>query len=130
MVNTASTRISFRRKDSILFSDEDVLLVDESHSALIRKLHQSFARFQTPGMVREPLKEWLTDTLYEEDYQRTNARLAGKTWKTMDFDTVAFLLGFQGCLGQYEELALLPYFFEILLRAESWVGPFVLLIAS
>ena len=124
------TKISFLRKDSGLFRDEAVLLVDQSHAALIHKLHEAFARFQTRGMIREPLKEKLTDTRYEEDYQQANARLAAKTWKTMDLNTAAFLIGFQGCLGQDEELALLPFFFEILLRAESWVWPFELVIAS
>ena len=128
MPNTAPTKISFCRKDSGLYGDEIVPLVDESHSALIRKLHDALARFQTPGVIREPHPKKLADTRYEQEYQQANARLAAKTWKTMDLDTAAFLIGFQGCLGEKELLALLPFFFEILLRAESWVGLFDLVV--
>jgi len=130
MPNTLPTSVSFQRKDSGVYGDEVVSLVDETHAALILKLYEAFARFQTSGAIREPLKEKLTDTLYEEDYQQANARLVGKTWKTMDLDTAAFLIGFHGCLGVNESLAILPFQFEILLRAESWVWPFVLLITS
>ena len=103
-------------------------LVDNSRGDLIRKLYVAFARFQNPGVIRKARDKELTDTLYEQDYKQANARLADKTWKSMDLDTAAFLIGFQGCLGVNERLALLPFFFEILLRAEAWVWPFDLIV--
>lgn len=122
--------IRFRSEESALYSDQTVRLTDPSHDDLIRQLHIAFSRFQTSGVIREPLTERLNDTLYEEDYQQANAQLAGKSWATLDLNTAAFLVGFSGCLGIEETLALLPFHFEILLRADCWVWPFELVITQ
>src|SRR5262245_61184750 len=98
--------IQFRREDYSLYSNETVRLTDRSYEDLIGRLHNAFSRFQMPGVIREPLKEKLNDTLYEQDYQLANARLVGKSWQSLDLNTAAFLVGFNGCLGRSETLGL------------------------
>ena len=44
----------------------------------------------------------------------------------MNLQEASFLIGLKGCLRVNEQLALLPYFFEIVLRAERWTWPFEL----
>lgn len=120
--------VTFRRAESNLFDDEVVHLVDNSYEDVIRSLHDGFARFRKPGALRQPVAPPLEPSLYQRDWDRTNARLVGVTWDTMDLDTAAFLIGYGGCLDKTERYAVLPFFFEILLRAKSWVWPFDLVV--
>ena len=121
---TTTTVIKFRREEFDLYYDDSVRLVDESNRDLIRKLYVAFTTFQCAGVIREIPSERLNDTLYENEYLLADARLVGKSWATMDLNTAGFFIGLTGCLGGDEILALLPFQFEILLRANSWVWPF------
>jgi len=127
---TTETVIKFRSADIPLYNDDTVRLIDESHRPLIRRLHEAFAPFQKLCPFRDAREgeERLTDTSYEDEYQKMNMILTGKVWKTMDLDTAGSLIGFGHCLNPNEILALVPFHFEILLRAEAWVWPFELVI--
>jgi hypothetical protein len=128
-------KIVFRHSDFNLYDDEEVALTDSNNEFLIQQLHKAFARFQTAGTIRKADKAGIKgkaekadfpESVVEQDYKVTQQHLFGKTWKIMNLQEASFLIGLQGCLLVNEQLALLPYFFEIVLRAERWIWPFKL----